>query len=55
MRKEKTTEYDIKHHFVWVTKYRYEIMEKQMGIRLWIVNRKSDNIYKGIETILNRG
>lgn len=21
----------------------------------WIVNRKSDNIYKGIEAILNRG
>ena len=28
------TIYDIKYHFVWVTKYRYRIIEKRMGIRL---------------------
>lgn len=28
------TIYDIKYHFIWVTKYRYRIIEKKMGIRL---------------------
>jgi putative transposase len=28
------TVYDIKYHFVWVTKYRYKVLEKIVGERL---------------------
>ena len=33
-KKEIHTIYDIKYHFVWVTKYRCRILEKKIGIRL---------------------
>ena len=33
-RKGSHTVYDIKYHIVWVTKYRYKVLSKQIGLRL---------------------
>ena len=33
-KKSSHTVYDIKYHFIWVTKYRYKILDKSIGERL---------------------
>ena len=37
------TVYDIKYHFVWITKYRYEVLKGDVAFRLRDLLRQSGN------------
>ncbi len=39
-RKGSHTVYDVKYHFVWITKYRYKILEGDIGIRVRTIIRE---------------
>ncbi len=39
-RKGSHTVYDVKYHFVWITKYRYKILENDIGMRVRTIIRE---------------